>query len=150
MPNKLKPNQIFIPCEQALDDEMFPNGIFLFNITRLLEHLRSEHSDIPISDVRVADFPRFSSSLDEAHIDTVDLEKPVVIAEIAPQQYNVIDGHHRMERARRESVTELLLTPEQRRSYLPQDSKQWSQRVLNRWLSVIIQKSIGSSNGNWI
>ena len=107
MPNKLKPNQKFIPCEQALDDEMFPNGIFLFNITRLLEHLRSEHSDIPISDVRVADFPRFSSSLDEAHIDTVDLEKPVVIAEIAPQRYNVIDGHHRMERARRESVTEL-------------------------------------------
>jgi len=43
----------------------------------------------------------------EEHIDTVDLVKPVVIAEIASQRYNVIDGHHRMEKARRESVTTL-------------------------------------------
>lgn len=115
MTKKLIPNKNFSPCEQELDDEMFPNGIFLFNITRLLEYLHSEDSDIPISDSRVADFPRFSSSLDEAHIDTVDLEKPVVIAEIAPKRYNVIDGHHRMEKARRASVTELpcyLVPPE--------------------------------------
>ena len=51
----------------------------------------------------------------EEHIDTVDLVKPVVIAEIASQRYNVIDGHHRMEKARRESVTALpcyRITPE--------------------------------------
>lgn len=107
MTKKLIPNKHFSPCEQAQDDEMFPNGIFLFNITRLLEYLHSKDCNIPISDARVADFPRFSSSLDEEHIDTVDLGKPVVIAEIAPQRYNVIDGQHRMEKARRESVTTL-------------------------------------------
>jgi len=115
MTKKLIPNKHFSPCEQALDDEMFPNGIFLFNITRLLDYLQSVDCNIPISDARVADFPRFSSSLDEAHIDTVDLGKPVVLAEIAPQRYNVIDGHHRMEKARRESVTALpcyRITPE--------------------------------------
>jgi len=86
---------------------MFPNGIFLYNITRLLKYLQSDDSNIPITVARVAEFSRFSSSLDETYIDTVDLGEPVVIAEIAPHRYNVIDGNHRMEKARRENVTEL-------------------------------------------
>ena len=64
--------------------------------------------------------------------------------------YSAIGNGSQFKSAREFAVWLGLLTPEQRRSYLPQDSKQWSQRVLNRWLSVIIQKSIGSSNGNWI
>lgn len=34
-----------------------------------------------------------------------DLTRPVILAEIAPGRYNLIDGHHRVAKARREGVT---------------------------------------------
>lgn len=108
MIKKLVPDVYFKPCTQKPGDELYPNGFFLFNITRMLEYLQSDESDIPISDAQVADFPLYSpTSLNQEHINTVDIEKPIIIAEIAPQRYNVIDGNHRMEKARREGTRHL-------------------------------------------
>ncbi|MFA6293875.1 MAG: ParB N-terminal domain-containing protein, partial [Victivallales bacterium] len=39
--------------------------------------------------------------VDESHVDSVDISRPVILAEIAPGHYNLIDGNHRMEKARR-------------------------------------------------
>ena len=86
-------------------DELFPNGIFEFNITKLLEHVKSNPDSFPVERVKVTDLPAWSSSdLDEATIQKADLSSPIVLAEISPARFNVIDGNHRLERARRDGA----------------------------------------------
>lgn len=38
---------------------------------------------------------------------STDISKPVILAEISPGQYNLIDGHHRMEKALRLGVARI-------------------------------------------
>ncbi|MBD3336820.1 MAG: hypothetical protein GF355_15010 [Candidatus Eisenbacteria bacterium] len=55
----------------------------------------------PYLDLLPALAPTQFSTLNESHIDSVDVTKPIVLAEISPGNYNLIDGHHRLARARR-------------------------------------------------
>lgn len=48
-----------------------------------------------------------SRHINENHLDFVDVLKPVILAEIAPDQYNLIDGHHRAEKAVRLGLKEI-------------------------------------------
>jgi hypothetical protein len=98
---KLKLDPGFTPCPQEEDDELFPNGIFVFNITKLEEEIRRLPQRFRMEEVQVSRFPAEFSSLNEDHVDNVDPTKPIILAEIAPNHYNVIDGHHRLEKARR-------------------------------------------------
>ncbi len=98
---KLKVNGNFIPCPAKTDDELYQNGIFVFNITKMIEYIKKNSSEIELVDVDVSDFPKCFSSIDESHLDSVDVSQPVIIAEISPGNYNLIDGNHRMEKARR-------------------------------------------------
>ncbi len=91
----------FTPCPIHDRDELFPNGIFEFNITRMLEYLENSPNDIDLAEVAASDFHAGFSSIDELHVELVDISRPVVLAEISPEHYNLIDGHHRMEKARR-------------------------------------------------
>jgi len=97
---KLIADDNFIPCPINEDDELYPNGIFVFNITKLLEHIEKNPNKIDLVEVEVADFSRSFSSIDESHVDSVEISRPVVLAEMAPGHYNLIDGNHRMEKAR--------------------------------------------------
>jgi hypothetical protein len=59
----------------------------------------------PIECVLVDNFPAYGSShLNEGTVRAADLSRPILLAEIAPGRFNVIDGNHRLARARRESV----------------------------------------------
>lgn len=98
---KLKVNENFTPCQINTGDELYPNGIFVFNITKMNEYINNNLEQILLSEVAVADFPACFSSIDETHVDTVDISRPAIIAEIAPGNYTLIDGNHRMEKARR-------------------------------------------------
>jgi len=98
---KLIADDSFTPCPINDDDELFPNGIFVFNITKLLEHIEKNPNEIDLVKVEVADFSRSFSSIDESHVDSVEVSRPVILAEIAPGHYNLIDGNHRMEKARK-------------------------------------------------
>jgi ParB-like chromosome segregation protein Spo0J len=40
-------------------------------------------------------------------MDSVEILRPVVLAEISPGQYNLIDGRHRMEKARRMGINRI-------------------------------------------
>ena len=101
MMQKLKADAGFTPCPVHDGDELFPNGIFEFNVTRILEHIENTPSDVDLVEIAVSDFCSEFSSLDESHVDSVDISRPVVLAEISPGNYNLIDGHHRMAKARR-------------------------------------------------
>ena len=98
---ELKANDNFTPCPVNEGDELYPNGIFVFNLTKMLEHIKKNPNEFDLIEITVADFPRSFSSINESHVDTVDVEQPVIIAEISPGHYNLIDGNHRMEKARR-------------------------------------------------
>lgn len=71
----------------------------------MAQYIESNLDKIAIEEVAVKDCLRDFSSLNESHIDKVAISKPVIFAEIAPQRYNLIDGHHRMEKARRTGIS---------------------------------------------
>ena len=121
MNRKLKINKHFTPCPIDDEDEMYPNGIFVFNITKMAEYIRNNNT--PCEEVLVKDFTSFST-FNENHLATVDLTKPVIVAEISPGRYNVIDGNHRMEQARRldlEKIPAYKISPEQHTQFLTTD-----------------------------
>ena len=97
----LKTGGDFTPCPVATGDELFPNGIFVFNITKLLEYIHNNRYSVPLEEVAVKDFCKDYSVINESYVDSVEISDPVVMAEISPGRYNLIDGHHRMEKARR-------------------------------------------------
>jgi hypothetical protein len=59
--------------------------------------------------------------LDEETIRRVDLLAPIILAEISPGRFNVIDGNHRVERAGRERLRTIAarrVSAEQHLSFL--------------------------------
>lgn len=109
----------FIPCPIDDGDELYPNGIFVFNITKMSDYIRD--NGIRCVEVTVKDFSRGSSKFKEEHLPKVDVTKPVIVAEISPGRYNVIDGNHRMEQARRmglEKIPAYRISPEQHLQFL--------------------------------
>jgi hypothetical protein len=105
---KLKANENFTPYPINKGEELFPNGIFVFNITKMIEHIKNNSDEIDLVEVTVADFPKSFSSIDELHVDSVDVSGPVLLAEISPGHYNLIDGNHRMEKARKMEISQIL------------------------------------------
>jgi ParB-like nuclease domain len=105
---KLELDKTFQSCPAEPGDEIYPNGIFEFNITRLLSFIEASADRYPIERVGVDDIPNYGSeSLDEETIRTADLLRPILLAEISPGRFNLIDGHHRVAKARREGVETL-------------------------------------------
>ena len=104
LPIKLKLDRTFQPCSEAPGDELYPNGTFVFNITRLLAFVETHPHAFPVGSVSLADIPDYGGAdrLDAEAIRNADLRRPILLAEISPGHYNVIDGHHRIARARRE------------------------------------------------
>jgi hypothetical protein len=105
---ELKLDKTFQPCPAELGDELYPNGIFEFNITRILAFVATHADRFPIERVEVDDIPNYGSeNLDEEAIGTADLFRPILLAEISPGLFSLIDGHHRIAKARREGVKTL-------------------------------------------
>jgi hypothetical protein len=105
-PAILRLDRCFQPCFAEPGDELYPNGIFEFNITRLLAFIHGHIEQYPTELVELNHIPDYggSNSLDSAAIDAADLSRPIALAEIAPDRYNVIDGNHRVAKARREGL----------------------------------------------
>lgn len=105
---KLKGDKKFQPATMDAGDEFYPNGIFEFNITKLLIFIKAnlhlfQPEEVFIKGVR---FP--SEHLNESTIQFANTMEPIVLAEIAPNRFNVIDGHHRLEKAYREGASNIL------------------------------------------
>jgi hypothetical protein len=104
---KLKVDKRFTASEVLTDEELFRNGIFVFNISQLIKFIESNPSVIKKVTMSVKDIPDYSSDLDESHLKNANIDKPIIFGEIAPGRYNLIDGYHRVEKARRLGVKEL-------------------------------------------
>lgn len=91
--------------EARSGDEIYANGIFLFNISRILEDIRD--GAIPYTREILVLEDWFKSNLrptdlDEEHLLKIDTSTPILLAEISTARYSIIDGNHRIEKAFRE------------------------------------------------
>jgi len=115
-PLYLFPDPNYQPLEIRESDEYFPNGIFIFNITRLLEHIAAHRGEYKLVAVKVADHMTLPSRIPLEKCADADFHDPVMLAEISPGRYNLIDGNHRMTKAHHDGVETLqayMLSPKQ-------------------------------------
>lgn len=104
-PAKLKVDKKFQPCPIESGDELFPNGLFEFNISRLLAFIDTHPERFAVELIELAQLANYGMKpQDKEAIRTANLSRPIVLAEISPDRYNVIDGHHRLAKARREGT----------------------------------------------
>ena len=97
---KFKISKLFQPCTVEVNDELYPNGIFIFNITKLQNFIAANRDEFPVEYIDVNSIPKYRpSNMDEDTIKNANLELPIILAEISPNCFNVIDGNHRLERA---------------------------------------------------
>ena len=76
LPTRLRLDKRFQPCPVQPGDEMYPNGIFEFNITRLLTFIDAHPEDFPLEPVPVADIPHYGgTNLDTATVRSADLSR---------------------------------------------------------------------------
>jgi len=109
IPRKLKVDKNFQPFPKSEGDEFYPNGIFEFNITKLLKFTKANPDIFQPEKVSATTFRTFvSDNLNEQTIQAANINKPIILAEIAPSKFNVIDGHHRLERAYRDGIDMIL------------------------------------------
>jgi hypothetical protein len=101
MLRKLKRDPCFEPCIVEEDDELYQNGIFIFNITKMYRFIANNANNIHVESILIEHYRNQNSNLNESHLKNTDINKPGIIAEIAPGRYNLIDGNHRIEMAKR-------------------------------------------------
>ena len=107
-PRRLKADQAYEPIGRDAGDEFFPNGLFEFNVTKMLRFLDANPEQFPVGEVVVASFEDFGGQhLNEKTIRKANISNPIVLVEISPGRFNVIDGNHRLARARRDGLKEI-------------------------------------------
>lgn len=102
---KIKSNKTFKPVCSDVGDEFYQNGIFKFNITKLLKFVdlnknKFQPEIVEVNSIRIFPF----SILNEETIKKANLDIPIILAEISPDRFNVIDGNHRLEKAYRAGI----------------------------------------------
>ena len=116
MLNKLKYESNFIPTIIKNNDQYFSNNTLIINVTKLISEIRAHPGFYNRQKLRVETYWRPCAKINEKHVPYVDLSVPIIIAEVRPFEYVVIDGHHRLEKAHRNGVYQLdgyVLPPEQ-------------------------------------
>jgi len=105
-----------------IDDrtEWLPNGIFTYNVSRMIKDLEEHEADpeavalswhnalkeeVSVKEAISANFGL--GKLEEAHVEQADLTRPLIYAEIAPDSFNLIDGHHRLAKADQQGIETL-------------------------------------------
>ena len=105
---KMKLDKKFKPFHVDEDDELYPNGVFVFNISKLMVFIKANKSSFPVEKVELRSLQIFrSSNFDEATIEAANLSTPILLAEISPGMFNVIDGNHRLEKACRAGIDQI-------------------------------------------
>jgi hypothetical protein len=104
----LSRGELVILCYDWLyeGDEFFPNGIFNFNISRILEDINAGLLQVEYEEILVQEWCRTHGhgSINEEHLPTVDVTKSILQAEIRPGMFKIIDGNHRIEKAFRDGI----------------------------------------------
>ncbi len=97
----LKIDKAYVPAKEKEGDETFLNGIFHFNISRILEDIHSGVLKIEQEQIDVGKWFKRNcrGKINEDHLPSVDFSRPVIQAEISAGCFVIIDGNHRIEKA---------------------------------------------------
>jgi len=89
---KLKLDNKFEPLPTRDGDEIFRNGYFKFNITRIMEDIVAGKLEVTEEPINVSSWSRLhsSNSVNENHLSSVDINKTVLQAEIRAGAYNMM------------------------------------------------------------
>ena len=103
---KLKLDKNYKPIPTNVGDEIYPNGFFNFNISKMLEYITAGKLEAEIELINVSEWfkTHIRGSVNEDHLPKADISKPVLQAEIRPGVFEIIDGNHRIEKACRNDV----------------------------------------------
>lgn len=106
---KLKVDPGYVPCTPVGGDEMLGGFPFNWNISRAAVWIEENPEAVELSVVQVgpSEPGADSANLDEAFIPQADLTKPLIVVRMRPEFFRLIDGHHRVAKARRLGATEL-------------------------------------------
>lgn len=157
-PRMLMADPNFKLCEIEEGHEVMPNGIFVFNITRLIEHIESHPEGYLHIEIEVPTYfdQRQKFELNEDYVEQADLGRPLILAEIAPDRlemgmrgsesdlyargYNLLDGHHRLAKARKHGIQTLpayVLRMEQHLPFLARSYETyveyWNGKLEENW-----------------
>lgn len=143
----LSVDRSFIPAAIEAEDECYINGIFVYNITKMIKYVEGNRDKIICEDITVSKYRKEKHNIDEGYIEYSDISKPVILAEICPGIYNLIDGHHRIEKAYRmgiESIPAYKLKPEQHIPFLTTEQAYlsyityWNSKIIDGFIPVNI------------
>jgi len=120
-------------------DETFRNGMFKFHITKLNEYIDKFTEKFHVVEIDVDEYYEHFGyrDMNPEYIESADIKRPVLLAEIAPDRlhhgypgitkdyysrgYNLIDGHHRLAKAKEAGQARLkayLIPMEQHSDYI--------------------------------
>jgi hypothetical protein len=77
LPKRLKLDKGFRPCVVQAGEEVYPNGVFEFNVTRLVAFIQEQADRIPVEPVELSELPNYgeSPSLNEEVVRSADLSR---------------------------------------------------------------------------
>lgn len=103
---EMKIDPDFVPCKLQDEEECYANGFFHFNISRMVEDIESGKLAVVRERIDVENWRRRHGKgvINEEHMPNVVLSKPVIQAEIRHDMFEIIDGHHRIEKAHRDGI----------------------------------------------
>jgi hypothetical protein len=87
-------------------DVIFRNGIFLFNISSILDDIIAGNLEVEQEQIDVVEWfnTHWHGRINEEHLPSVQVNQAIVQAEISPGMFSIIDGNHRIEKAFRDGV----------------------------------------------
>ena len=147
---KLKENPNFIPCKPVIGDEILGGYPFKWNVTAVSAWIEKNLNQVELSTVQVntpspgAD----SENLDEEFIPIADLTRPIIVLRMRPESFRLIDGNHRVAKARRLGVKELptyYLTELQHREFFT--FKEADRMYVDYWNDKL--KMLEKDGGQW-
>ncbi|MFW6009562.1 MAG: hypothetical protein ACOCP8_09900 [archaeon] len=108
MNNKRKLQLIknYKPCLAYENDEIYPNGIFNFNISKILNDINCGTLEVEKEKINISEWfkTHMHGVINESHISSVDITRPVLQAEIRLGKFEIIYGNHRIEKEYRNNI----------------------------------------------
>ena len=98
---KIKFTKNYKPAVSNPDDEIYPNGIFKFNISKILMDIKTGKIEVKSGSLNPKEWYKshIQGVINKEHIPNVNTAKPILLGEIRPDYWTVIDGNHRLYKA---------------------------------------------------
>ena len=98
----------FAPCTPYPGDEIYSRSAVKLNISAILRVLEAGAIAHRTERIHLSVWfsSRFGSggTINEMHLNNIEIKQPVIQAELKPDYFEIIDGNHRMAKARRDGL----------------------------------------------